>query len=112
MTWLLASLRSWATSPKLRIWAMIASPLSVDFPVAVELGRAERGAGFALARRLEPSSVEHPAAEGGLVERRAEDRLVHVLQSAQGEELGQQGERDVRIIELAAQPPHREAEHL
>jgi hypothetical protein len=60
----------------------------------------------------EPPLVDHAAPEGGLVELDAEDRLMDILQLTQREERGQEGEADIRIIQLAAQPQHSERQDI
>lgn len=70
----------------------------------VEFRWPEMGVAFPLASGLDPSSVEHSAAEGGLVEGSAGDRFMNDLEVAQGEQVGEQGKCDRAVAELALQP--------
>jgi hypothetical protein len=57
---------------------------------SVKLRRTEGGFYLALTGRFDPSTVDHAAAKGWLVEGGAGDCLMHALQVPQGEGIGQQ----------------------
>src|SRR5262249_8073569 len=65
---------------------------------AKQLRRAERDALLTKTGRFEHALVEHAPAERRLVEAHAEDRLVDILQGAQGELSRQQLEADPAVV--------------